>query len=374
LGASSPLVVGIDARELSGRPTGTGRVLRSLLRHWREGPDHLVLYVDGPAPEDPVLRHPAVRVRSIGDGRTRGLLWQQRLLPEAARADGLSVLFSPAYTCPWHLDVPRVTAVHDLSFFAHPQDFSFRDAMRRRLTVGLSVRASAAVLVCSDFSRREALRFFPDLAERVRHVPLGPDEDLAPPPAREAARARLGVRGPLAIAVGSILNRRCVPELLRAFARLARAHPALQLDLVGENRTEPRRDLVGLADALGVRDRVRFSGFVDEAALADRYAAADVALALSEYEGFGLPAIEACARGVPLVASREPSLGEIFVGAALLVDPRDETAVARAMGRVLAETGLAERLREAGRALASRHSWALTARLSRDVLAEAAAG
>jgi glycosyltransferase involved in cell wall biosynthesis len=73
------------------------------------------------------------------------------------------------------------------------------------------------------------------------------------------------------------------------------------------------------------------------------------------------------------VASREPSLGEIFVGAALLVDPRDETAVARAMGRVLAETGLADRLREAGRALAARHSWALAARRSRDVLAEAAA-
>lgn len=373
MGASSPLVVGIDARELAGRPTGTGRVLRSLLRHWREGPDDLVLYVDGPAPEDPVLRHPAVRVRSIGDGRTRGLLWQQRLLPAAARADGLSVLFSPAYTCPWRLDVPRVTAVHDLSFFAHPQDFSFHDALRRRLTVGLSVRASAAVLVCSDFSRREALRFFPDLAPRVRHVPLGADEDLAPPPSREAARARLGVRGPLAIAVGSILNRRCVPELLRAVRRLTSVHPGLELDLVGENRTEPRRDLAGLARALGLHGRVRFSGFVDEAGLADRYAAADVALALSEYEGFGLPAMEACARGVPLVASRAPSLGEIFGDAALLVDPRDETGIARAIHEVLAEPGLADRLREAGRGLAARHSWALAALQTREVLAEAAA-
>jgi len=371
--ADRPLVVGVDARELSGRPTGTGRYLRSLLRHWREGADRFVLYFDDAPPRDPVLDHPSIRRRPVPSGGARGLVWQQRALATAAAQDGLDVFFSPAYTCPWRLPVPRVTAVHDLSYFAWPQDFSFLDGLRRRLTVRLSLQASATLLVCSDFTRREMIRFFPALSPRVRLVPLGPDDDLPPAPDRAAARARLGLAGPLALSVGAILNRRCAPELVRAVARLRAVHPSLVLDLAGENRTEPRADLDALVRAHGLGSRVRLSGFVDEAGLADRYAAADVAVSLSEYEGFGLPALEAVARGVPLVAARSPSLGEIFRGAALLVEPRDELAIADAVRRVLDDHALAARLRDAGRALAARHSWARTAALARQALAEAAA-
>ena len=124
--------------------------------------------------------------------------------------------------------------------------------------------------------------------------------------------------------------------------------------------------------ALGLESHVRLSGFVEEAALADRYAAADAAVFLSEYEGFGLPALEAAARGVPLVAGRAPSLGEIFKGAALLVDPRDDSAVATALDRVLSDRGLRSTLVETGRALAARHSWAETAARTRALLLEAA--
>jgi glycosyltransferase involved in cell wall biosynthesis len=371
LGAES-LAIGIDGRELAGRPTGTGRYLRNLLRHWREGGDELLVYFNGAAPAESVLDHPAVRVRPLGNGRSRGLVWQQRVLPAAARADRLDVFFSPAYSCPLTLDRPRVTAVHDLSFFAYPQDFLFLDALRRRVLVSASVRASRLVLVCSDFTRRELARLFPALASRTRHVPLGPDDDLPSPPPREAARARLGVSGPFVLTVGAVLNRRCTRELLRATARLRRCRPGLVLDLVGENRTHPPLDLEALVSELGLAGSVRLSGFVDEAGLAERYAAADVAVFLSEYEGFGLPALEAAARGVPLVASRAPSLGEIFGGAALLVDPRDETQVAAAVDRVLREPALRARLVAAGRALAARHSWERTAALTRAALADAA--
>jgi len=371
LGAST-LAIGIDGRELAGRPTGTGRYLRSLLRHWRDGQDSLVVYFDGPPPADPVLDHPRIRSRAIGHGSSRGLVWQQRLLPPCLYQDRVDVLFSPAYSCPLALDLPRVTAVHDLSFFAYPQDFAYKDGLRRRLLVGASVGVSTALLVCSDFTRRELARLFPHLAGRARHVPLGPDDDLPPAPARDAARARLGLTGPLLLTVGAILNRRCLPELLRATALLSRAYPGLVLDVVGENRTHPGTDLTRLVSGLGLENHVRLSGFVDEAGLAARYAAADVAVFLSEYEGFGLPALEAAARGVPLVVSRYPSLSEIFGEAALLVEPRDETAVASALDSVLRDGRLAERLRSSGRLLARRYSWAETARLTREALAEAA--
>jgi glycosyltransferase involved in cell wall biosynthesis len=367
-----PLAVGVDARELAGRPTGTGRYLRNLLRHWRETGDRLFCYSDGPPALAPVLDHPAIRKRPLGDGCARGLVFQERLVPQAAREDGVDVFFSPAYSCPLSLRIPRVTAVHDLSFFAHPQDFAFLEALRRRVLVSASLRASRLVPVCSDFTRRELGRLFPDLASRAVHVPLGPDDDLPPAPPRDEARRRLGLVGPYLLTVGAVLNRRCLPELLRATARLARRHPPVVLDVVGENRTHPRLDLARAAAALDLGSRVRLSGFVEDGELAQRYAAADAAVFLSEYEGFGLPALEAAARGVPLVVARAPSLGEVFRDAALLVDPRDETAVAAALDRVLADAALRDRLVAAGRALAARHSWAEAARRTREALQEAA--
>ena len=367
----APLTIGIDARELQGRPTGVGRYLRSLLGVWTRTPgDRLVAYFNGPAPEDPVLNAPRVLTRPLGNRPVRGLVWQERLLPEAARDDSLDVFFSPAYTCPLRLDVPRVTTVHDLSFFSLPDDFTLADGARRRFLVEASLRESARVLVVSAFTAREIVARFPEARDRLRHVPHGSDDDLPPPPPRDEARRRLGVDGPLVLTVGTILNRRRLPILLRAFRSLKDA----TLHVVGENRTHPPLDLDGIVRALGLRDRVRLCGFSTEAGLADRYAAADAAVFLSEYEGFGLPALEAMARGVPVVVGDRPAMNEVFGEGALLADPRDPAAIAEALERLLHDPDLAADLVARGRALARRFSWEQAAAATRTVLAEAARG
>ena len=362
----------MDGRELQGSPTGTGRYLRNLLRIWpATGDDGFIVYFKGDAPADRVLDHPRVAVRALPSLRP-GILWQERRLAPAAERDAVDVLFCPAYSCPLSLTRPRVTAVHDLSFYDVPDDFGLRDGARRRALVAASVRASAALLACSEFTRRQVLHWFPDARGRVAHVPLGGDDDLPGPPTREQARARLAVNGPLAITVGAIFNRRCLPVLLRAVSRLVRRHPALVLDVVGENRTMPPLDLARAVRAVGLEGHVRLSGFVSDADLALRYAAADAAVFLSEYEGFGLPVLEAMARGVPVVVSARPSLGEIFGEAALVVEPRDEPAVEAAIERALTDEPVRAGLIARGRQLAARYTWDETARRTRDVLAAAA--
>lgn len=362
----------MDGRELQGSPTGTGRYLRNLIRHWtRNGDDGLVLYFRGRAPVDAVLDHPRVvtrALRSLGPG----VVWQERRLAPAAAADHVDVLFCPAYTCPLTATMPRVTAVHDLSFFDVPEDFGLRDGARRRALVSASIRESAAVLACSDFTRRQVRQWFPDARDRVVHVPLAADGDLPPGPPREEARERLGLRGPLLITVGAIFNRRCLPVLFRALSRLVRRHPTLTLDVVGENRTVPPLDLERAVRAVDLERHVRLSGFVSDEDLATRYAAADGAVFLSEYEGFGLPALEAMARGIPVVVSNRPSLGEIFGEAAVEVDPRDEPAVEAALDCLLTDEAIRADLVARGRALAARYSWQDTARRTREVLAAAA--
>jgi glycosyltransferase involved in cell wall biosynthesis len=366
------LRIGVDARELSGRPTGTGRYLRNLLRAFtRDHGDTVVAYFNGTAPADAVLDHPRVIVRELPPTRP-GLLWQQRRLPAAARQDALDVLFCPAYTCPLALDLPRVTTVHDLSFFALPGDFTWREGLRRRLTVAASVRASRRVLTVSEFSRRELVARFPEAAGRVVAVPHGADDDLVPPPDRAEARGRLGLDGPFVLTVGTVFGRRRLPVLLRAIALLRRRHPRVRLEVVGDLRAHPPRNGPALAARLGLASAVRYTGFASEAGLADRYAAADAAVFLSEYEGFGLPALEAMARGVPVVVSDRPALDEVFAGASVAVPLEDEAALASALARVLEDDALRRDLVARGHALAARHSWAEAARLTRDALAAAA--
>jgi glycosyltransferase involved in cell wall biosynthesis len=373
LDGRSFLIIGVDGRELQGRPTGVGRYLRNLLRVWSgTTADRLVLYFNGKAPADPVLAHPHIVSRPLEPGH-RGLLFQELQLPRATREDGVEVLFCPAYTCPLSLKIPRVTTIHDLSFFSVPEDFTLTDGARRRFLVAASLRASRALLANSAFTKREIQGRFPDTADRVVDVPLGADDDLAPAPPREEAERRVGPRRPFLLSVGSILNRRCLPDLLRAIALLRPSFPSILLDVVGENRTHPKLNLEALVSSLSLEDHVRLSGFVSEAALADRYAAADAAVFLSEYEGFGLPALEALSRGLPLLTSVRPATGEIFRGAASLVEPRDPLGIARALEELLSNAPLRDELREKGLALAARLSLRSTAERTLAVLVSALA-
>ncbi len=331
-----------------------------------------MVYFNGPAPQDSVLDHPRVALRPIGSGPTRGFLWQQLRLPRAARADRLQVFFAPAYTCPLSLDLPRVTTVHDVSFFSWPHDQGLHVNAWMRLLCAASVRASSRVLTVSEFGRRELVSLFPDAGGRVVTTVLGPDDDLPPPVSRREARARLGLEGLRVLSVGSIFNRRRLPVLLEAIAGLRRAGLPVALDVVGDNRTTPRMDFERLARSLGIRAAVDFAGFVPERELALRYAAADAFVFLSEYEGFGLTPLEAMVRGLPVVTSTRPSLGELFAGGAQLVDPADANAVAAALRPLLTEGAVRDTWIARAREHARRFSWAEAAENTLRALQQAA--
>ena len=218
-----------------------------------------------------------------------GTWWEQMRLPRAVAQDHLDVFFSPAYTTALRIVLPVVVAIHDLSFIAHPEWFGTREGLRRRWLTTQSAAKARTIVTISEFSRRE-------IVERLR-IPASRVLVIAPGITPE--RPKPGPRSGGVLFVGSIFNRRRLPDLVRAFAPLARRHPSLTLDLVGDNRTLPHEDLPGLIAREGLDRQARWHAYLPQSDLKALFDQARAFAFLSEYEGLGLTPLEALAAGVP---------------------------------------------------------------------------
>jgi glycosyltransferase involved in cell wall biosynthesis len=167
--------------------------------------------------------------------------------------------------------------------------------------------------------------------------------------------------------VGSIFNRRHVPELIEGFARLARRHPDIRLEIVGDNRTSPRIALTSL-------DGVTVRSYVPEEELRRLYAGSAAFAFLSEYEGFGLTPLEALAAGIPVLLLDTPVAREICGDAAVYVKRADPALIEQALESLLFNNAERERILGAASALLPRYSWTECARRVLHILVEAAHG
>ena len=138
---------------------------------------------------------------------------------------------------------------------------------------------------------------------RATRIRLAPPGAPTVTPLREAP----GTREPLVLFVGSLFNRRRIPDLLSGFARAAQRVPDARLVLVGDNRTHPPIDPTAIAASLGLAARVDWQSYVTDDALELLYDTARVFAFLSDYEGFAMTPLEALAHGVPSVLLDTPS-------------------------------------------------------------------
>ncbi len=291
--------------------------------------------------------------------------WQQGALRRALDRDRPDVVFAPAYTAPLLRRTPVVLALHDVSFAAHPEWFSWHHGMQLRTLSRLSARAAAEVLTLSEFSKQEIVEHVGIAPGRMRIVRLGVS-------ARFAATAPLDARPPLVLFVGTLLNRRHLPDLVRAFAPVARRHPDATLVLVGRNRTDPHEDPAAVAAQLDIAAQVDVTSYVTDERLLDLYSRARAFAYLSSYEGFAMTPLEAMSAGLPALLLDTPVAREVYGDAALFVPSGDLDRTTLALERLLYEPGLGQALLARAPALLTEHTWAQAASQVMDALERAA--
>jgi glycosyltransferase involved in cell wall biosynthesis len=289
---------------------------------------------------------------------------EQQLVPGLADRAGVDVLHSLASTAPLRGRARRVTTIHDLNYKLVPDTHFGLRGLGMRVLVPAAARRSHRIVVDAASTRRDLVEHLGTPAGKVDVVPLGVTRPPAAVAAPEAAlRDELGLgERTVVLSVSAKRPHKNIERLLDALAGIApERRPVL---VVPGYPTPYEARLREHAYAAGIGGDVVWPAWIGAAQLEGLYALATLVVFPSLYEGFGLPVLEAMARGVPVATSNRSSLPEVAGDAALLFDPEDTGAIRAAIERLLADPGERARLRDAGVARARTFTWERTAELT----------
>ncbi|WP_069267675.1 glycosyltransferase family 4 protein [Paraburkholderia nodosa] len=225
------------------------------------------------------------------------------------------------------------------------------------------LKKAARLLTNSEFSRQEGIEYLDYPADQIVAVSSAIEDSFKPRSvdALEAGRLRqkFGINGAFLLYTGGADERKNLPRLIEAYASLAQGIRAdVQLVLVGKIPEEVVAELRNHADQAGVTEsELKFAGFVSDDDLHSLYAICDAFVFPSWHEGFGLPALEAMACGVPVICASAGSLPEVMGWDDAMFDPMDVPAMSRKIAQVLTDTDFREKLREHGLVQSKKFSW-----------------
>lgn len=305
--------------------TGIGRLCREVIKY---------------APEE-------VNCSFVSSSMGLGNMFSPLMLAREIKKSGADVFYSPSFMPPLYSSVPFIFTVHDLMhlfYYSGLHRFYYQQVIAR-----LAKKAKTVITV-SHFSKQQLVDLLKIKEESIKVIYNGVDEAFS------ANKEVYFMDRPYFLYVGNRRKNKNLPAMLTAFAQ-ANIPQEFIFILTGN----PDPELMELLETLGITDRVRFFGFVNEADLPKLYKGAYATLFVSLMEGFGLPLIESMASGTPVLTSNESALPEIAENAALCVPPSDVGAIAKGIERLVKDKKLYEEFVDKGYERARAFSWKATA-------------
>jgi glycosyltransferase involved in cell wall biosynthesis len=370
----------VDARTVTDRKSGIGNTLDALLRHMVPLAEdvHFIL-LRQPGAKLPIVEHERVEERSCPgetkSPRTLVVGWPHGF----SNAD---LYHSPADVVPLGLNCPLVVTLHDLMWVEAPHLASsflpvrIGNGIWYRATIGYAVRRARRIIAISEATREAIVRVYPEHAHKVRVVHHGIELERYTPE-RAGPRSLLdeivprGVRFALAVGQGSPYKNHAA--MVRAFVEAVRGRDEHRLVLV-RRFSRVDREMERLLREPAVRRVVVPVPHVSDEMLFALYRHASMLLFASRYEGFGLPALEAMAFGVPVLGSTAAAVREITGGAALEADPASHADLVAKIRTLAQDEALRARLVEAGHRRVRDFTWERAAKETLAVYREAASG
>lgn len=346
-------------------------VIEHLLRGWTEAApeDRVTVLCDeeGPAfavPDD----YPVVTVRAPVGGPF-GAAWLRsfgvRRAARALRPDAvLAAVPATGLVGYGASSARRGLILYDLRHELRPHQFSGKTRLSRRVSWGWTMSRADGIYTISERTLADLQDQHPRLARRGVAAQLGADHVDAWPAVAESAAT--DAEAPYALAFGHFANKNA-DAVLEGWAQFCLTDDRWRLRLVGMG-ADDRAAAAEQVAALGIADRVELMPWLDDAAFQDYFAGAGLVIFPSDFEGFGLPAIEAMRLGIPVVVSDDPALAEVTGGHAAVAASTSPADLAAAITHALAFTP--DQL-DAGRHFTDAFSWRRTAGVVRSSLLQA---
>jgi glycosyltransferase involved in cell wall biosynthesis len=369
----APLRIGINALYLiPGGVGGTEIYLRSLLQALAaiDIRNEYFIYANGETDSDLAPRSDRFHMVCTGVRarfRPGRILYEQTILPWLLRRDRISVLLNPGFTGPLSFADRSVTVFHDLQHKLHPEFFRWFELPFWNFLLWASARWSRSLIAVSQASAADLARFYPGSAGKTFVIRHGVDEEFF-----RIAERRVPGRTAEAylLTVSTLHPHKNLDRLLDAFSRFRLLHPGFHLVVAGlrgfavQALEEKRRNLK-------LESSVRFTGWIPRTELYRLFEHAHAFVAPSEFEGFGMPLIEALAAGIPTACSTIGPFDELTGDECARFRPDSIVEMTRAMSLISSDADFRQRATVAGPARARSFDWRLSATLTLDALERA---
>ncbi|HEB73248.1 MAG TPA: glycosyltransferase family 1 protein [Nitrospirae bacterium] len=344
--------IGIDARKIA--DSGIGRYTENLIEKLLEI-DRLNEYVLFFQPEDsPNYDYPGGNVRKVIERAGKYSLAEHWALARQAEKLELDIFHATHYVLPRFLKCRSVVTIHDVIHLIDPS-FGFIARAYARAMIRSAISRSEIVITVSNQTRDDLLSMFSAPPSKINVIYNGGGSDFLPIARDRLDRtlAGMGLEQGYYLFVGSDRPHK---NLKAVEGSLGAMRADTRFVVVGRVKQSEKKRY----EKFGAR--VKFFEKVDKQKMEALYCGTAALLFPSYHEGFGLPPLEAMACGAPVVASNRSAIPEVTGSAAILIDPDDIEAMARALGKIRDDMDERRRLIEAGVKRVAEFSWEKTAR------------
>ncbi|MBU0707911.1 glycosyltransferase family 4 protein [Patescibacteria group bacterium] len=364
--------IGIDCRTIlnpkRGERAGVGHysyyLVKNILKQDKR--NEYVLFFDYRFQNTHEFKQKNVKIRCFPFSQYKKFLpfsYSHMLIAAFLKREKLDLYHSPANVIPYYYNGPSVVTVHDLAIYRHPEWFPRGQKFSISVLVPRSLNKALRLIAVSEATKKDIVKVFKVPQKKIQVVYEGVLHETTKT-TDLAITHKHGIKGKYLLYVGTIEPRKNLVLLVRAFSKLVKKSKAMSkytLVLAGHRGWKSDKIFKEIKKQ-GLEEQVKYLDYVsheDKLALMKH---ATVFVFPTLYEGFGLPVLEAMNQGTPVISSNASSVPEVTGSAAVLVNPKSETALTEAMKKVLSSSASRKKLGRNGIEQAKKFRWSKCAK------------